>query len=297
MGGTPKYCSLKTKLDNGSTANEVFQLDFDELESSITERTRVLVLNTPHNPTGKMFSMEELERISSIVRKHPNLLVFSDEVYEHIELSPSTSPHISIATLPGMWERTLTMSSAGKTFSVTGWKCGWGVGPKDLIKKMCDLQQWVNFSTPTITQDATARCLIAARKPYKGHDSFYDWLKDDYRKRRDYLESVLRSVNIPPISPTGGFFICADTSKLKFPDSVYAEESLSSPKPMPRDWALARYMTHTNPKVAVIPPSPFYSPSNVANAKDYVRFCFCKTDELLEEAKGRLEKISEDGNL
>lgn len=94
-----------------------------------------------------------------------------------------------------------------------------------------------------------------------------------------------------PIEPQGGFFICADTSAIKFPDKVYEDESLSSPQPMPRDWALARHMTHTNPKVCVIPPSPFYSPERVGEAANYVRFAFCKSDGELEEARERLRGV------
>ena len=123
--------------------------------------------------------------------------------------------------------------------------------------------QWVNFSSPSVTQDAIAKCLVRARQPFEGHDSFYSWLAADYKKRRAFLSGCLREAGIDPIEPQGGFFICADTTDLAFPDSVYQDESLSSPQPMPRDWALARHMTHTNPKVCVIPPSPFYSPENV----------------------------------
>ena len=141
-GGVPKFVSLVTDLGvERKTANDVFKFDFDALEAAITPRTKVLVLNTPHNPTGKMFTRGEQERIAGIVAANPNLTVFSDEVYEHIVYDPSECPHVSFATLPGMWERTVTMSSAGKTFSVTGWKVGWAVGPEGIIKKMVDLQQ------------------------------------------------------------------------------------------------------------------------------------------------------------
>ena len=123
------------------TSNDVFKFDFDALEAAITPKTKVMVLNSPHNPTGKMFTLSELQRIADIVSKNPNLVVFSDEVYEHIVYDVETSPHVSFATLPGMFDRTITMSSAGKTFSTTGWKVGWAVGPAGLIKKMVDLQQ------------------------------------------------------------------------------------------------------------------------------------------------------------
>jgi len=293
-GGTPRYISMKTDVGAGDNANDVFQVDWEALEETVNEKTKVLVLNTPHNPTGKMFSRSELERLKSIVEKYPNLLVFSDEVYERIVFDPVNSPHVSFATLPGMFEKTLTMSSAGKTFSATGWKCGWCVGPSNVMKKMADLQQWVNFSTPTVTQDAVARSLVKAREEYEGHPTFYDWLASDYKKRRDFLMAGLEDAGLPAIVPPGGFFICADTSSLEIPPSVYEEDSISAPSPMPRDYAVARYMTHTNPKVAVIPPSPFYSASNKDEASDYVRFCFCKTDDLLEEGVKRLKSMKKD---
>ena len=273
-GGTPKFVSLVTDLSGPSdnlTANTVFKLDFDALEAAITDKTRVLVLNTPHNPTGKMFTMKEQTRIAEIVSKWPNLVVFSDEVYEHM-VYDEACPHISFATLPGMYERTLTMSSAGKTFSTTGWKVGWAIGPAALIKQLSDLQQWVCFSAPSVTQEAIARSLKIARDPYEGCADYYEWLKGDYARKRKYLCETLRLAGFAPIVPDGGFFVCADTSNKTFPDSVYEEEGCgASPRPMPRDWALARYMTHTDPKVAVIPPSPFYSPENVDQAKNYVR--------------------------
>ena len=131
---TSIHRSMKTDTEAGDTANEVFQVDWDALEATVNSKTRVLVLNSPHNPTGKIFSRTELDRLAGIVSKYPNLIVFSDEVYERIVFDPEGSPHISFATIPGMWERTLTMSSAGKTFSATGWKCGWCVGPEKIIK-------------------------------------------------------------------------------------------------------------------------------------------------------------------
>ncbi|GMI11961.1 hypothetical protein TrRE_jg9140 [Triparma retinervis] len=288
-GGSPRYVSMKTDTKAGDTANEVFQVDWDALEATVNSKTRVLVLNSPHNPTGKIFSRTELDRLAGIVAKYPNLIVFSDEVYERIVFDPEGSPHISFATIPGMWERTLTMSSAGKTFSATGWKCGWCVGPSSIIKLMADLQQWVNFSTPTVTQDAVARSLVKARSPFEGHPNFYAWLAADYLKRRDFLMRGLEEAGLPAIVPAGGFFICAETGGLKIPDEVFLEDSISAPDPMPRDYAVARYMTHTDPKVAVIPPSPFYSKENKGEAEGYVRFCFCKTDDLLQEGVERLK--------
>jgi aspartate/methionine/tyrosine aminotransferase len=128
-GGVPKFIPLRQQpVETLSNANDVFHLDMDELKSSITPQTKVLVINTPHNPTGKMFSKNELEQIAAIVELNPQLTVIADEVYEYIVFDKNKSPHVHFASLPGMYERTLTLSSSGKTFSCTGWKVGWAVG-------------------------------------------------------------------------------------------------------------------------------------------------------------------------
>ena len=171
-GGTCVYCPLRPSESDGndqtaSSASRAFQLDLNELEACINSKTKVLILNTPHNPTGKIFSKKELEGISKIVQKHPQLTIISDEVYEHIVFDTTKEPHISIATIPGMWDQTLTISSSGKTFSCTGWKVGWAVGPPHLVAVVAAVQQWVNFSAVTPTQDAIAQALLQARQPIR----------------------------------------------------------------------------------------------------------------------------------
>lgn len=128
-GGVPKFIPLRQHpVETLSNANDVFYLDMTELKSSITPQTKILVLNTPHNPTGKMFSKDELDQIAEIVELNPQLTVIADEVYEYIVFDKNNSPHVHFASLPGMYDRTLTLSSSGKTFSCTGWKVGWAVG-------------------------------------------------------------------------------------------------------------------------------------------------------------------------
>ena len=161
-GGTPIYCPLRSDISKlydknvddddddesgGSSrvgASEFFTLDLDELASKITTKTKVLILNTPHNPTGKIFNIDELEGIANLVSDYPNLIVLSDEVYQHLLFDKEKEPHISIATVNNgqIWDQTLTMSSAGKTFSCTGWKVGWAIGPAHLIKAITAVQQW-----------------------------------------------------------------------------------------------------------------------------------------------------------
>ena len=292
-GGKCVHCPLrpdfsKAAAEDGGGASQVFTLDLKEFESKITDRTKVLILNTPHNPTGKMFTHQELQGIAEIVLKYPNLIVLADEVYEHIVFEEQ---HISIASLSSeLYERTLTMSSAGKTFSCTGWKVGWCVGPPSLVQAVTSVQQWVNFSPVTPTQDAIAQSLAIARdQPYEGFPNFYDKLADDYKRKRQLLADALVAGNMKPILPPGGFFIMADSSDIDFPyEEMAAQGSDAMPSDvMPRDWALCRWLTQ-EVGVTAIPPSSFYSPENLGLAQNLLRFAFCKGDETIIEAHNRL---------
>jgi len=294
--GVPVYCPLRPQSDNENSmqsASQHFTLDLDELDSHLSPKTKLLLLNTPHNPTGKIFSREELMGISKLLHdKYPHVIVISDEVYEHIVFDNDKEPHISPATIPGMWDRTLTLSSAGKTFSCTGWKVGWAVGPAPLVQALMAVQQWVNFSSPTPNQDAIAQCLQQAKLPYQGFDSYYQYLAEDYHGKRDLLVTALRAGGMTPIVPGGGFFIMADTSNLSddmwvhdFPNEITAAMPAN---PMPRDWALSRWMTR-KVGVTAIPPSAFYSHTNVALAQNLLRFAYCKSNDTLLEAQKRFE--------
>jgi len=288
-GGKCVFVPLRP-TGEGNGASSVFQLDLSELEAAITDRTKVLLLNSPHNPTGKMFTKSELEGIAEIVQKHPSITVVSDEVYEHIIFDPEQEPHISIATIPGMFEQTLTLSSSGKTFSCTGWKVGWAVGPPHLVKAVSAVQQWVNFSAPTPNQDAIAQAMIQAREPYEGFPTYYSFLANEYKRKRSILQDALSSAGMTPLVPPGSFFIMADSSRLTVPDSFLAQETAAMPvNPMPRDWACSRWLTE-HVGVTAIPPSAFYSTPNVPLASNLLRFAFCKSDETLYKAKERLEQ-------
>jgi aspartate/methionine/tyrosine aminotransferase len=323
-GGTCVYCPLRPDFTQGG-ASAVFQLDLTELRSKITSKTRVLIINSPHNPTGKVFSQTELEGIATIVSDHPQLVVIADEVYQHILFDTVNEPHISIATINGgqIWDQTLTMSSAGKTFSCTGWKVGWAIGPPHLVQAVTAVQQWCNFSPVTPTQDAIAQAIREARQPYQiasdltgpaatttttaspprrtTFDSYYEYLAYDYNIKRQLLIETLEGTGtgMKAVVPNGGFFIMADTSAIEFPYTDIASTQVTPAMPrgtrggttsamMPRDWALARWLTQTV-GVTAIPPSAFYSPENIHLAKDTLRFAFCKGENTLLEAKKRFE--------
>lgn len=181
----------------------------------------------------------------------------------------------------------------------TGWKVGWAVGPPHLVKAVVAAQQWVNFSAATPNQDAIAQSLQQAREPFtdpkeggKSYTNYYAFLADDYKRKRQLLMDALSSAGMRPLLPPGGFFIMADTSDINddwFYESMAAHPTPAMPTPaMPRDWALARWLTQ-EVGVTAIPPSAFYSLPNVPLAKNYLRFAFCKSDEMILEAHRRLE--------
>jgi aspartate/methionine/tyrosine aminotransferase len=245
----------------------------DEFEAAFSPRTKLVVINTPMNPIGKVFSLEELTQIAAVVQQH-NVLVLSDEVYEWMVYPAqdgTPTQHVRMATLPGMWERTLTLGSAGKTFSVTGWKIGWAIGPAPLVHAVLMAHQWIPFTVATPLQEAVATAFELA--PQEG---YYEWLATTYQAKRDKLLGALEEVGLTPVRPDGSYFILVATGHLSVP----------VPEGTRRDFAVARWFT-TDVGVTAIPPSPFYSAPHHYLTDNLARFCFCKTDEMLDEAVRR----------
>jgi aspartate/methionine/tyrosine aminotransferase len=270
-GGTPVYVPLRA-ADATKYASE-WTLDMDELEAAFSPRTKLLVINTPMNPIGKVFSRAELAQIAELVQKH-NVLLLSDEVYEWMVYPAAEGTpieHVRIATLPGMWERTLTLGSAGKTFSVTGWKIGWAIGPEPLVHAVLMAHQWIPFTVATPLQEAVATAFEQAPK-----EDYFNWLARTYQAKRDKLMTALDEVGLTPVRPDGSYFIIVATGHLP----------VAVPEETRRDVAVARWFT-TNVGVTAIPPSPFYSPEHQYLTDNLARFCFCKTDDMLDEAVRR----------
>jgi kynurenine--oxoglutarate transaminase/cysteine-S-conjugate beta-lyase/glutamine--phenylpyruvate transaminase len=282
-GGVCKY--VKLEYDNNSSK---WTLDMNKLESSITSKTKIVLINSPHNPCGKVFTQSELEDLAAIVRRNPHIIVVMDEVYE--KLIYDNKKHVRFASLPDMWDRTITVSSCGKTFSCTGWKVGWVFGSADLVKPIMLANQWVQFCVSTPTQQAVAQIIEQSSKPYEGFPSYYDWVCKQYEKKRDHLTASLKLGHLDPIIPEGGFFIIANTSKHNVPQKYILEPGPTGESPVTRDWGFARWLT-TEVGVTPIPPSAFYIDSSKHHAKDYARFAFCKTDESLVEARVRLDAL------
>ena len=230
-GGSCVYVPLR--VDDGH-----WTLNMDELESAITSKTKLIILNTPHNPTGKVLNKSELESIASILRRNTHVTAVMDEVYEHLVYDGKQ--HLRLASLPDMWDRVITVSSCGKTFSCTGWKVGWVYGHQDLIKPIMLANQWVQFSVSTPTQKAIADVLLEAQKPYKDYPSYYKYMSAMYVKKRDHLAQSLRSASLIPHIPEGGFFIMADTSAHHIPEAYAIRPGPMGESPVTRDWAFAR---------------------------------------------------------
>ena len=256
-GGVPVYVPLHPQKDGA------WVLELDELKKAFSPKTKAILLNTPHNPTGKVFSERELDAIIKLAHDY-GATILSDEVYEHITFAP----HVSIASRPGGWERTLTVSSIGKTFSITGWKVGWATGPEPLIHALRMAHQWIPFTVATPLQIASAEILRRADEAY------YEGLERFYRSKRDLLVDALNETPFVPLTPQGGYFVMADSSALPYKDDVTLCENL------PKDAG-----------VGAIPPSAFYSPAHKQLAKHLVRFAFCKSDEAISEAGQRLKNL------
>lgn len=253
-GGTPRIVTLHAPD---------WHLDRGELEAAFSERTRAVLLNTPHNPTGKVFTRDELSFISELCLRY-DCLAITDEVYEHLLFDGNE--HISLATLPGMRERTVTINSASKTFSVTGWKVGYVVAPADLTDALRRIHQFVTFCSSAPFQEAVAQALEQA--PERG---YYDEFRSAYAARLEAILPVLESAGLKPVRPQGTFFVMSDISALGFEDDVQ----------------FARYMT-AEVGVACIPPSSFYATSSEGTR--LARWCFAKQHDTLAAAGDRLAR-------
>ncbi len=255
--------------EHGAAANthsptptsQAWRFDPAELRDAFERGPKLIFLNTPHNPTGKVYSRAELELVAELCREY-DVLAITDEVYDR--LLYDGAEHVPLATLPGMWERTLTLNSVGKTFSVTGWKIGWAVGPANLVRALRQAHQWVTFATATPFQEAAAAALDLSAA-----NGYYAQLRRAYAERRELLRSLLAAAGLPTLPVQGSYFISADIAALGYAD----------------DRAFCRFLT-TEIGVAAIPTSAFYS--DPAAAPGFARFCFAKQAATLQAAGERL---------
>ena len=244
-----------------AAGRQAWWFDPAELRDAFERGPKLLFLNTPHNPTGKVYSRAELDLVAELCREY-DVLAITDEVYDR--LLYDGAKHVPLATLPGMWERTLTLNSVGKTFSVTGWKIGWAVGPANLVRALRQAHQWVTFATATPFQEAAAAALDQSAA-----NGYYDQLRREYAERRELLRGLLGAAGLHTLPVQGSYFISADIAALGYAD----------------DRAFCRFLT-TEIGVAAIPTSAFYS--DPAAAPGFARFCFAKQAATLQAAGERL---------
>ncbi|MCO5573533.1 hypothetical protein L7F22_027304 [Adiantum nelumboides] len=236
-----------------------FAVPEKELREAFSRKTRAVMVNTPHNPTGKVFSRKELELIASLCKEH-DALAFTDEVYHRLTFGVE---HISLASLDGMYERTVTLNSLGKTFSLTGWKIGWAVAPSNLTWGVRQAHAFLTFATATPFQWASVAAL-------KAPESFYKELVQDYSLKKDILVKGLKEVGFEVFEPQGTYFVMADHTSFGFPSDI----------------EFCKFLIE-EVGVAAIPPSVFYA--NPDEGKHLVRFAFCKDEDTLKQAVDRMK--------
>ena len=254
-GGVPKFYTLRPPD---------WAIAEDELAALFSNKTKLILINTPHNPTGKVYSEKEMRLIANLCQKH-DVIAITDEVYEHIIFDGKK--HVCLAALPGMANRTVTISSAGKTFSMTGWKIGWAIAAPELTQSLFRVHQFATYCAAAPFQEAVATAMQCP-------DSYYTELRDMYQSSRDFLVDALEEAQLNPVVPKGTYFIITDISHLGFADDV----------------AFCRFLT-TEVGVTAIPPGAFYH--NPADGAGLARFAFCKTRDMLEEAANRLAGLKD----
>lgn len=262
----PFYDSYMAALKVAKTKNTVltlkepaFSIDFEELRAALNEKTKLLILNNPHNPTGKVFSKAELVTLAELSQKY-NFTIISDEVYEFLTYDYA---HIPSACIDGLKNKVLTISSIGKTLSLTGWKIGWAAGPKDIVSAMHKLHQFTTFCVATPLQDAVAKTLPRL-------ESYLKELKSDYLLRRNYLRDGLAGVGFDVLPSRGSYFLLA-----RIPEGRI-------------DIEFAHYLIEKK-KVASIPVSAFYTKSDEGSR--FIRFCYAKLQTTLDAALVNLKSL------
>lgn len=257
-GAKPVYVRLYSPQNGGG-----WSFDPDELAAAFNPRTRAIIVNTPHNPTGKVFTRAELELIAGLCQKH-DCLAITDEIYEHILYGGR--PHVSIASLDGMRERTITISGASKTFSVTGWRLGWAVAPKELSTGIRRVHDFLTVGAPHPLQEAAVAALGLP-------ESYYRELVAKYTARRNRITEMVMRVGLQPFVPEGAYYTLTDISRFGYDDDV-------------------AFTMHLIKEigVAVVPGSSFY-PKDWPDGKRLIRFAFPKREETLDEAEKLLAKL------
>ena len=261
-GATPRFVHLREPALTDRPHGEPWRLDLDELAAAFNERTAAIVINTPNNPTGKLFSRAELEVVAQLCQRW-DVLAVTDEIYEHIVY---TGEHVPLATLPGMRERTVTISGVSKTYSVTGWRVGWAVAPPRIANAIRKVHDFLTVGAAAPLQAAAA---VALGLP----ESYYAELSESYAAKRTLMLEAMAAASFRFAPPDGAYYVMADITPFGFPDDV----------------ALARHLVVEH-GLAVVPGSSFYPPGD--RPQQRVRFSFPKRPETLRAAAERLSDFA-----
>ncbi|KAL1305269.1 hypothetical protein AAFC00_002180 [Neodothiora populina] len=279
-GGKIVYIPLdppaRGATENTSAAE--WTLDMAKLEAAMTDKTRMIVLNTPHNPIGKVFHKDELRAIGDLCVKN-KVIILSDEVYDRLYYVPFTR----IATLsPEIADLTLTVGSGGKNFYATGWRVGWLIGPEHLIKYVSAAHTRICYSSVSPLQEAMAIGFEEADK-----HNFWDETKQEMKAKMDLFNGIWKELDLPFSDPEGGYFVLVNLAKVKLPaDYPFPPHVASRPRDFKLSWFLIMELG-----VAAIPPTEFFTDDNAHIVEDWLRFAVCKEDSVLEEAKNRLRGL------
>ncbi|KAH9943328.1 PLP-dependent transferase [Epithele typhae] len=280
-GGVPVYVPLHPPIGAGKQSAHEWTIDFDELRRALTPRTKMIILNTPHNPVGKVFTRHELEQIAAIAEEH-NLLIMSDEVYDTLVFDGEQ--HVRIATLPGMWDRTVTVGSAGKMFAATGWRVGWLIGPPSIIQPALAATTRIVFCSNSPLQEASAVGIEQAK-----NRGFLTQQCKEYQERRDILTSAFDSLGMKYTNPQGAYFTLLDISNLTWPeDYPFPPTVLGRGRDFRACWFIAMEIG-----VSSIPVSEFYCEEHTSIGESYARFAFCKDVDTLKHAVERLQNMKQ----
>ena len=263
-GATPRYVTLYEPDPSArpGSPKATWWFDHDQLAAAFNDKTKAIIINSPNNPTGKVFTRDELEAIAALCRKW-DAIAIADEIYEHIIYDGHR--HIPIATIEGMADRTITLNGLSKTYSVTGWRVGWTISPASLTGAIRKVHDFLTVGAAAPLQEAGA---LALSLP----DVYYARLAAEYQRRRDVLLDILSRHHFTAYKPDGAYYIMTDISAFGFAD----------------DGEFARYLVK-DIGVAAVPGSSFYKTPGTGRTK--VRFCFCKKDETLAEADRRMERL------
>ncbi|KAF2154457.1 PLP-dependent transferase [Myriangium duriaei CBS 260.36] len=279
-GGKVVYVPLQPPTEGAQrkTSASEWTLDIKAFEDAITDKTRMIVLNSPHNPVGKVFTKEELQAIGDICVKH-NIIILSDEVYDRLYYVPFTR----IATLsPEIAKLTLTVGSGGKNFYATGWRVGWLIGPEHLIKYVSAAHTRICYSSVSPLQEATAIAFEEADK-----HNFWEESKKEMKGKMDRFNEIWKELDIPFSDPEGGYFVLVNLGRVQIPKDYDFPPHVAN---RPRDFKLCWFFIKEL-GIAAIPPTEFYTDEHAHAVEDWLRFAVCKENAVLEDAKERLRGL------